>query len=841
MNTLAEKQNMLYCPKCKREYEDGSQRFCNNDGGRLLPSESKGKKRSGEPKRVFTSLLGRVADKEHRKARSGKRVPASGRRFGKEGFEPPEKSSVFRSERVLSPKISKPKPGAVTSTGTENKSAVPEPKSLRPEFIKPVNPQSGTAPKEKPELEPLVLNVLEDAPASKPSETETSKPLARLIDPRKIEIGSAPLGDRSVEPAGRNAVSSEDPSTLIGQIVQGRYKLLETLETDVGSMAYIASDTVRNNKNVVIRILINGSGKSYEDKIFMEERVSLSHIDHPNVAKVVDSGELPEGKAFVVSGEMRKSTVATLLKNSGARNPNRVARILRQSSYALTEVHQNGILHRDLLPKHILLTVNDEGAEQVKVTDFCVSDGTVDKSNFLYKAPEQIGGQLPTFASDSYALAVIGYQLLTNRLPFEGENAKELLGSEKRGVFAKPSELNQRLSDEVDSVFLRALSYDASKRFPKARDFGDALFDAISGNEEKEQEAETIPVGVDVAEAGAIGLTEDAVTDSPAVSESGESKTDVVSDIRIDSTDAEAVDLEEDSEDGQVTTSRDALWQNRSPEGPSDRGMLYMVLSLAGLLVLILGVVAIWSIFFSTDTVSPNPVASTNNANLNEGEGVDSPSVGSNLPESKIETPPPPRQVQAPPKTIYFENSKLNMNESLASKFRGFSVYYPESWKRKLVDRNGDKVDDKFLDIALTDKNGIPIEQFMVSPYESTGTFKLDTERFPDLVAKSNKDIAGSLEDATYRVVAEGATTIQSGRWKAYEVNFELKAELDGKPFYLWGRRLWIPIQRPGAKTGFILTMLSTSLSEDVKSADDVGKKGDLKQIVQTFEPSQEF
>jgi|GEM_PF-687643 len=850
---------MLYCPTCKREYEDGSQRFCNNDGGRLLPVPEKGRNRSGEKKAVFTSLLGRVPakfDRDESLGSSSYRDKGAGHGGG---FEPRQKSKVFRSERTIAfdpPKPQKNKPSAEEPTkrpilkkGTEpvKKATAPVEKTprRRPAPNAEGFPKPQVAPQSVPEGQP-------SRPESKrPTRSTQEKPLekqpARLIDPHDIPSGRAELGDRKIKPTGREAVSINDPGALVGQVIKGRYRVTKPIAKDRASIAYIAEDTILKGKQVVVRVLISSPASgSFEDKIFLEERISLSHVDHPNVAKVIDSGELPEGKAFIVTAELRDNSAENLINKAGELNPLRVARIIRQSSYALSEVHQNGILHRNLKPEHILLTVSDAGIEQVRVTDFCVSDGGVEPDNFHYKAPEQIGGQLPTFASDSFALAVIAYRLLTNHFPFEGKTEKEVLAAQKSGVIAKPSELNMNLTEDIDAIFEKALAYDPSKRFPKARDFGEILFSSLNkdvGIEEIVGESKRAEVS-DPAQsriAGDQGELPDPhlrgartdVVEPEVESESYYGKTEATSPVE---------DRMRDPSKAEKSTQNERLWQNRSPEALTERSLLWTGLSILGVVVLVLGVLGVWSYFFRNPAPIIDPLETAVTAPGTPTQGVDDRPTGIlDLPDSSIETPPPPRRVPAPPKSIYFENSKTNMDEQLARQFRGFSLYYPETWKRKLLDKRGNKVDDMFLDIAISNKDGVPIEQFTVSPYKSNGTFKSDTELFPALVEKSNRDISGSLKDATYKVIGQGATTIQNGRWKAYEVNFELGGQFDGKPFSIWGRRLWIPVQRPGVKSGFILTMLATSLSKDIKRADDVGKKGDLKKIVQTFEPVQDY
>ena len=81
-----------------------------------------------------------------------------------------------------------------------------------------------------------------------------------------------------------------------------------------------------------------------------------------------------------------------------------------------------------------------------------------------------------------------------------------------------------------------------------------------------------------------------------------------------------------------------------------------------------------------------------------------------------------------------------------------------------------------------------------------------------------------------------------SGDWKAYEVKFQgTGTATNGEQITVWGRRLFIPAARPGVRNGFEVTMLATSLADDVKSVEDVGVHGELAPILYSFEPSQNF
>jgi hypothetical protein len=197
-----------------------------------------------------------------------------------------------------------------------------------------------------------------------------------------------------------------------------------------------------------------------------------------------------------------------------------------------------------------------------------------------------------------------------------------------------------------------------------------------------------------------------------------------------------------------------------------------------------------------------------------------------------MENDPPPttRQISPPPDTEFFVNSKASLKGDLAKNFRGFSFYYPKDWTK-----NSSR--EHFVDVARRGATGTPIEQILVSYYESKGTFAADREIFQKLVNKSDQDLKKALGDG-YKLLSQGETNI-NGEWKAYEMKFQQEGVTkNGDKITLWGRRLWIPAARSGVKSGFVITMLATSLSPEVKSADDLGVKGELATVMQTFEPA---
>lgn len=811
---------MLYCPKCQHTYETGSQRFCKNDGTRLLLATAPGK---GKPSGgVFSNLLGRA------------------------------ETSAERKETPTSiPRYSQLEPAAPDFVQSEK---------IEPVQVRPLEEMRTKAFEIKEAGQIKTEHEIGRADAPPPV-----KPLARIVRPSEIPSGTAQVGDRKANPTGRLALTWEEPRILLGQLVKGRYYIVDMLGEDEMSISYLAEDKIVGSKKAFVRVFMDEDAEDdFSTRIFAEERVSLSHINHPNIASVIDSGELPEGKPFIVSEYLEGKTIRHMLDRNGQFNALRTARIIRQTSYALSEAHQNGILHRNLKPENIFLIVNENGTEQVKLTNFGVLYDKFTEENLAYKSPEQIQGKLSNYASDIFSLAVIAYQMLTNRLPFNSSSANNLLRAQREGVAILPTNLRLDVPPAVDEILERALAFKPSDRFPKARDFGDAFYHALTSDSPWEKPAaettkteriEILPVPadkvekaekaekierVDEAEQEVFDLTEFANLPANAAEKGlAEPKNDLFETIEAapEKTDArtEAKIFAKTPETEKAIASpaetikpnEELPWEKRSPEPvktASPNWLLFSIFTFG--LIVFLGV---WYYFLNRPAVPefvPPAAQETQTAPVPETAQNLQPSVA-----PEIEVPPIARKVAAPPNWAYFENSKQNLRGELAKNFLGFSIYYPKDWIKSDDENN-------FLDISKNSAEGQTMKKVVVTRYASRGTFNADRAQFAVLKQKSDKDLSEILQ--RYNVISEGPTTIQNDRWKAFEVKFQggVVRNDNGEQMLIWGRRFWIPIQRPGQKSGFVITLLATSLAADVSSVDQVAVGDEMAQILDTFEPA---
>jgi hypothetical protein len=228
----------------------------------------------------------------------------------------------------------------------------------------------------------------------------------------------------------------------------------------------------------------------------------------------------------------------------------------------------------------------------------------------------------------------------------------------------------------------------------------------------------------------------------------------------------------------------------------------------------------------NVNTVVQNTEVAAPPANLN-AEVKPSPAL------ENIEVPAPARTISQPPNTVFFETNKENLKGALLRNFVGFSLYYPNNWVKNEAQNN-------FIDVAKKSADGKPIEQFLVSYYDSKGTFDLDKANFSKLAENSNKNLAKIVPN--YQTMSAGETKV-NGDLRGYEVKFQGggKVENGEKNLIIWGRRIWIPADQSGAKNGYVVTMLATSLSPEITSVNDVGVKGDLGTVFRTFKPDRNF
>ena len=285
---------------------------------------------------------------------------------------------------------------------------------------------------------------------------------------------------------------------LVGITLGERYLVERELGHGGVGAVYLARDRKLHDKHVVVKVLLE---KSLQDAWvvlkFQQEKEALARVDHPGVVGVIDTGELPDGKPYIVMQYIEGIVLrhAIQAKPEGM-DLERAASIIKQIGMALSAVHEKKIYHRDLKPENIMLQALGRGNEQVKIVDFGIAKikesvsgpstitGAGTAGTIVYMSPEQLRGEKVTAASDIYALAIIAYEMVTGRRPFAPDTIAHLAELQRAGVRAKPTDLRPRLSEEAERLILNALGFDPKLRQQSAIEFGDSLAQALMGEDE---------------------------------------------------------------------------------------------------------------------------------------------------------------------------------------------------------------------------------------------------------------------------------------------------------------------------------------------------------------------
>ena len=277
------------------------------------------------------------------------------------------------------------------------------------------------------------------------------------------------------------------PENLIGTTIDERYLVERELGHGGMSQVYVALDLKLKRQAVVIKILSETLlHDSYARQKFDQEVEALLRIDHPGVVRVLDVGQLPDERPYIVMQYVDGETLRSQIPAEGM-NLNRAASILKQIGEALEHVHEKGIFHRDLKPENILIKRDTDTVVLLdfgiaKVKDSVIAPSTAHGASvgtLLYMSPEQLRGEDVTAASDIYSMSLIAYELLTGRRPFNPTSASQLLEMQRGGVRVKPIHLREDLSTKSQAIILRALSFDPKARYQNAREFGNELARAL--------------------------------------------------------------------------------------------------------------------------------------------------------------------------------------------------------------------------------------------------------------------------------------------------------------------------------------------------------------------------
>jgi hypothetical protein len=268
--------------------------------------------------------------------------------------------------------------------------------------------------------------------------------------------------------------------------LDGRYELQKELGRGATGVVWEAVDRV-SSEIVAVKILHRHLLSSVRArKRFVREARSAGVLKHPHSVAVKGHGCGPDGDAYLVMERLLGVTLATVLKGNSEFLQLRAIRIVAQVLEAVSAAHRVNILHRDLKPNNVMLIEHDGDPDFVKVCDFGLAkefDGAQASSLLTdhgevcgtpaYMAPEQARGEPLDARADIYAVAVMLFQAVTGRLPFQASSPFALASMHLSAPPPRPSDLRRDISffPPLESLILRALSKNKAERPSSAEVF----------------------------------------------------------------------------------------------------------------------------------------------------------------------------------------------------------------------------------------------------------------------------------------------------------------------------------------------------------------------------------
>lgn len=305
-------------------------------------------------------------------------------------------------------------------------------------------------------------------------------------------------------PPPTSAPATPSESSPAAQFI-GPYRLVRELGRGGMGVVYLAMrDDGAFRKSVAIKLLLREAVSEEFILRFKQERQVLAALDHPNIARILDGGDMPDGMPYYVMEYVDGLPLDEYCDQKSLSITERL-RIFQQVCSAVEYLHQNSIVHRDLKPGNIL--VSNEGS--VKLLDFGIAKlmgaGAFANPNLTsargspmtptYASPEQISGVTLQKTSDIYSLGAILYRMLSGRLPYEGVDEKLAKLFTRQAPPAPSGNIRQDLKaggdttaglrrvmlGEIDSIVLKSLAFDPKNRYQSAAEFRDDLQRFLNG------------------------------------------------------------------------------------------------------------------------------------------------------------------------------------------------------------------------------------------------------------------------------------------------------------------------------------------------------------------------
>ncbi|MFC1571773.1 protein kinase [Candidatus Margulisiibacteriota bacterium] len=263
----------------------------------------------------------------------------------------------------------------------------------------------------------------------------------------------------------------------MGKVIDDCYEVIRELGRGSNSVVYKAKDR-QNDSLVVVKLLFKQRRDAESILRFRKEAAIISKLSHPHIVKLIGYGS-HEGSAYLAMELVEGENLNDLLE-AATLSLEYCLDIIIQIAETLDYVHSRGIIHRDLKPKNIVVGGDKQGSTTIKIIDFCLArvmdltellDREAIVGTFSYMSPEQAGTLpvLPDERSDLYSLGIIFYELITGKVPFQGEDVSAIL---HQHIAKKPQSLKEIKAgtpEIIDQMVMKLLKKAPEERYQSAK------------------------------------------------------------------------------------------------------------------------------------------------------------------------------------------------------------------------------------------------------------------------------------------------------------------------------------------------------------------------------------
>ncbi|MBR3041018.1 MAG: Stk1 family PASTA domain-containing Ser/Thr kinase [Lachnospiraceae bacterium] len=255
----------------------------------------------------------------------------------------------------------------------------------------------------------------------------------------------------------------------IGMVIGDRYEILESIGAGGMSDVYKAKDR-KLNRFVALKVLKKefSENKEFVSK-FRTEALAAAGLEHQNIVNVYDVGE-EDGIYYIVMELVEGITLKRYIEKKQRLSVKESVSIAIQISMGLEAAHNNGIVHRDIKPQNIMISKDGK----VKVTDFGIAKATSSNtitSNVMgsvhYASPEQARGGFSDAKSDVYSLGITLFEMLTGRVPFNGETAVAIAIMQIQNEMPSPRKYVPEIPVSVEQIVLKCCQKSPDRRYQK--------------------------------------------------------------------------------------------------------------------------------------------------------------------------------------------------------------------------------------------------------------------------------------------------------------------------------------------------------------------------------------